>query len=92
MNVRFHASFERDLGKLKPSGRDAKRIRQRIEEMIAAHDWREISGVRKLAGGGNYYRIRVGTYRVGAVAKGADVVLARILHRRDFYRFFPPRR
>lgn len=91
MNVRFHVSFERDLGKLKLHSGDAKRVKQRIEEVIAARDWREVSGVRKLVGGGNYYRIRVGTYRVGAVAMGADVVLMRILHRRDFYRFFPPR-
>lgn len=92
MNVRFHVAFERDLRSLKLGSGDARRVKQRIEEIIAARGWREVSGVRKLAGGGNYYRIRVGTCRLGAVASGADVALVRILHRRDFYRFFPPRR
>lgn len=89
MNVRFRVSFERDLRRLKLSGGDARRVEQRIEEIITARDWREVPGVKKLVGGGNHYRIRVGAYRIGATAKGTDVELLRILHRRDFYRFFP---
>jgi mRNA-degrading endonuclease RelE of RelBE toxin-antitoxin system len=37
----------------------------------------------------NRYRIRVGDYRIGIEVQGNKVEMMRVLHRRDFYRYFP---
>ncbi len=38
---------------------------------------------------GNYYRIRVGNYRIGLVLDEAEISFVRVLHRKEMYRYFP---
>ncbi|NET50360.1 MAG: type II toxin-antitoxin system RelE/ParE family toxin [Merismopedia sp. SIO2A8] len=38
---------------------------------------------------GSFYRIRIGDYRIGIIAKGDLVSFIRVLHRREMYRNFP---
>ena len=47
--------------------------------------------VEKLKGYEDYYKIRVGQYRVGLQLDKAGKVVEfrRVLHRRDIYRYFP---
>lgn len=46
--------------------------------------------MKKLSGGsGDYYRLRVGDYRIGLEIEGEIIVFVRCLHRRDIYRYFP---
>jgi mRNA interferase RelE/StbE len=45
--------------------------------------------MKKLAGGKSYFRVRVGSYRLGFAAKGDTVTLIRFLHRKEVYRYFP---
>jgi len=61
----FRKSFQRDLKTLKKSHEILARIRQKIEEVEEAEDLQEVASVKKLSGGGDYYRIRVGDYRIG---------------------------
>jgi mRNA interferase RelE/StbE len=49
----------------------------------------DISGLKKLRGGTNYYRIRIGEYRVGLAVDEDRVEFVRVLHRREIYRYFP---
>lgn len=35
------------------------------------------------------YRIRIEDYRVGIAVQGDSIEIVRVLHRREFYRFFP---
>jgi mRNA interferase RelE/StbE len=37
----------------------------------------------------NRYRIRISDYRVGIEVFGEQVEIMRVLHRREFYRYFP---
>lgn len=67
------------------------RIREAIEEVEAAGDPEGLPSLKKLSGGnGDYYRLRVGDYRVGiemgTEMEGEEVVFARCLHRRGIYR------
>jgi mRNA interferase RelE/StbE len=48
-----------------------------------------VAGLKKLKGGGNYYRVRVGEYRVGLVIEGDSVTFMRFLDRKEIYRYFP---
>lgn len=88
MRLRFHAQFEKDLLKL----RDpilAKQVRKLILRLENTQNLSEIPNVKKMQGGPNFFRIRIGDYRVGLTKDGNAVTLMRVLHRREIYRYFP---
>jgi mRNA interferase RelE/StbE len=88
LNVRFQTSFARDLRALKDKAL-LERIKELIANVEAAQSLAEVSNLRKLHGGGGYYRVRVGDYRVGLATEEGAVVFVRVLHRREVYRYFP---
>ena len=49
----------------------------------------EIPTFKKLRGERNYFRIRIGDYRLGLKIEGQLVTLVRILNRKEIYRYFP---
>jgi mRNA interferase RelE/StbE len=56
------------------------------------HDCKKLSDVpslEKLAGHKNYYRIRIGNYRLGFELIEDRIELLAIMHRKEVYRFFP---
>ena len=87
--VKHTRTFYRELARL------PNRIRARIEEIAFGEAIREepfLGGrVEKLKGYRDYYKIRVGVYRVGLFIDKANRVIEfrRVLHRRDIYRYFP---
>ena len=88
MKVEFKKSFLKDieaLGDESTRGRVRKAIVQ-AEEATALH---EIHGIKKLRGGTQYYRIRIGEYRIGLLLREDTVVFVRCLHRKDIYRYLP---
>jgi mRNA interferase RelE/StbE len=89
MKTAFVKSFQRDLKALKIDHQIRRRIQKKIEEVEAASGLDELSSLKKLTGGENYYRIRVGDYRIGIVVEEDTVVFVRCLHRREIYRYFP---
>ena len=70
-----------------------KQVKERIQAAIvqveAAQTLREIGNVKKLKGSRNYYRLRIGEYRVALVYEEANVTFVRCLHRREIYRYLP---
>ena len=48
-----------------------------------------VSDKEKLGGAGNFFRIRIGDYRIGLALEGEGVEFVRCLPRRDLYRYFP---
>jgi mRNA interferase RelE/StbE len=88
LKVRFQASFAKDLRALKDKAL-LERIKELIANVEAAQSPAELSNLKKLHGGGGYYRIRIGDYRVGLATEAEVVVFVRVLHRREVYRYFP---
>ena len=88
MKVRFKASFATDLRALKDRP-ILDRIKATIATVESAESLLELSNLKKLRGGGAYYRVRVGDYRVGIAVEEDTVVFVRVLHRREVYRYFP---
>ena len=88
MRTAFRSSFARDLKKIKDRS-VLLLVRQAIEEVEGAADLQAIGKLKKMSGAGNYYRIRVGDYRIGIAVESDAVEFVRFLHRRDIYRFFP---
>lgn len=88
MNVAFDGSFLRDVRKLAD---DAVReqVRSAILTVEAARDLRSVPNLKKLSGGGSYYRIRIGDHRIGMSIKDNLVTFVRVLPRKDIYRYFP---
>ena len=88
MKTQFRASFAKDLRNIK--NRDSlKRIKETIEQVEKAQSAQDMPNLKKLKGGSNYYRIRVGEYRVGLIIESDMVTFVRCLHRKEIYRYFP---
>jgi mRNA interferase RelE/StbE len=88
LNVRFRASFAADLRTLKDKSL-LERVRALIADVESAESLPEIPNLKRLRGGGAYYRVRLGDYRVGLTVEKNAVVFVRVLHRREVYRYFP---
>ena len=88
MKVEFRSSFARDLKSLRNKTL-LKRVRAAIEDVEHAQSVSQISNLKKLRGRTNYYRIRIGDYRVGITVAGDTVVFVRLMNRKDIYKYFP---
>ncbi len=49
----------------------------------------EIPDIKAMRGYAGRYRIRIGDYRIGIEVNGDVIEVMRVLHRREFYRYFP---
>ncbi|MDD1414652.1 type II toxin-antitoxin system RelE/ParE family toxin [Dolichospermum sp. ST_con] len=88
MKTEFRKSFEKDLKNIKDSNL-LERVKLVIEEIENAVDLQEINNFKMMKTANNYYRIRVGNYRIGLSINNDLVTLVRILHRKEIYRYFP---
>ena len=88
MKVGFRESFAKDLRGVKDKGL-LNRVRELIEAVEKADSLADISNLKKLKGGGNYFRLRVGEYRVGIALEQDTVTFVRFLNRKDIYKYFP---
>jgi mRNA interferase RelE/StbE len=88
MNVEFRKSFEKDLSKIKDEAL-LQRIQLAIEEVERVDALSVLANIKKLKAAGEFYRIRVGDYRIGLSVRENIVVFVRVLHRKEIYRQFP---
>jgi len=88
VRVEFRESFARDLKGVKDKGL-LKRIKESIEAVEKADSPVEMSNLKKLKGGGNYFRLRIGDYRLGIALENDTVVFVRFLNRKEIYKYFP---
>jgi len=70
-----------------------QKVRDRISEIIhltqMAVSLSDIRNLKKLKGYKNYYRIRVGDYRIGIAVVEHVVIFSSFDHRSDIYKYFP---
>ena len=88
MDIRFEASFEKDLRGI----RDKKllnRVKDVIDEVKETEELGTLRNLTKLKGYKTFYRIRLGDYRIGIDISGSTIIFTRILHRKDIYKYFP---
>ena len=88
MKVFYEASFEKDLKKI-----DDQKMFDKIRELInlvkISNSISDMKNIKKLHGAKNYYRIRIGDYRIGFESIEDTIVFVRALHRKDIYKYFP---
>jgi len=88
MKVLFDKNFEKEL--LREHNANVKKaIKVIIFETEAAKNIHEVNGIKKLKGYKTFFRIKVGTYRIGIEIKNNVVCFITYGHRKDFYRYFP---
>lgn len=88
MRIEFRKTFEKDLTKLRGTVL-LNKIRVVIESVEAATTLAEVAHLKKLKGEDGYFRIRLGNYRIGLFLQDDTLRFVRVLHRREFYRYFP---
>ncbi|PSN16185.1 plasmid stabilization protein [filamentous cyanobacterium CCT1] len=88
MRVEFRKTFEKDLRKIREQALLGK-IKSIIEATEAAETLDEVANIKKLKGEDGYFRIRLGDYRIGLFLQDEVLLFVRILHRKEFYRYFP---
>ncbi|MCF8234077.1 MAG: hypothetical protein K9G67_06290 [Bacteroidales bacterium] len=67
----------------------AKKLFEVITELKNTKSLREINNIEKLKGYDKIYRIRIKDYRLGIFFDRNRIELARFLHRKDIYKYFP---
>lgn len=92
MKVIFDRSFYKCLDRGLPK-QIAKQVIEVIEKLEHAPGVHALPNIKKLAGFKNYYRIRIGQYRLGLELEDKQTVrLIMICHRKEIYRKFPERK
>lgn len=88
MKTIFKKQAIKDIAALnsEPRQKISKLIFETIPEIENIAD---IPHCKKIAGFSNYFRIRMGSYRIGFELRSNIVVIYRILHRKDIYKLFP---
>jgi mRNA interferase RelE/StbE len=89
VEVQYRESFLRDLKKLRGQPVYDKVFELVFTALPEADRLRDVTGVKAMRGYPNRYRIRIGDYRVGIEVHGDNVEVMRVLHRREFYHYFP---
>jgi mRNA interferase RelE/StbE len=89
LKVEYRQLFLKDLKKLKKQPVYQRVLNLAFEILPNTEDLKDLSNVKAMKGFPNRYRIRVGDYRVGIEVSGEQLEMMRVLHRREFYRYFP---
>jgi mRNA interferase RelE/StbE len=88
MEVTFDKSFSKSLDKI-----NDKIILKRIEKVILqcelASELNQISNLKKMVGFQNFYRIKIGDYRIGIEVINQTIDFLVVTHRKDIYKKFP---
>ena len=88
MEVLFKKAFIKDFKNLPKDIQE--RVRKLVfEEIPNKTNISDIPNIKRLKGDTEYYRIRVGNYRIGFKYNSGKIVFYRILHRKHIYKKFP---
>ncbi len=88
MEIRIDKSFEKDVKKIKQPDIQ-KKVAILIEKIQEISSFQELTNTKKIKGFSNFYRIRLGDYRIGVEIEDNTCIFLRILHRKDIYKYFP---
>jgi mRNA interferase RelE/StbE len=88
MKIQVNKAFLRELSKI------PFKERKRVEKLLFTDfenysNLDQIPNIGKLKGYSNYFKIRIGNYRIGLKYEKDTLTFERILHRKDIYKFFP---
>ena len=88
MKVEFNDSFLKDLKAVKNRS-VLENVRSVIEAVEQADRLDNVTYLKKMRGSREYFRIRIGDFRVGIKLENDTIIFIRFLNRKDIYRYFP---
>jgi len=88
LQIKYEASFEKDLKKIQDANL-LKQLKKLITIIKEADSTLHIPQIKKLKDHDTSYRIKIGNYRIGFEMVNDELILTRILHRKEIYRYFP---
>ena len=89
MEVQYRQAFLKDLKQLKSSESYQRIYVIAFTTLENINLLEEIPDIKAMRGYNGRYRIRIGDYRIGIEVNGDIIEVMRVLHRREFYRYFP---
>ncbi len=88
MKIEFTKSFLKDLKAVRDPKFKAA-IGEIINDVEIAPNIRSIQNISRLSGYRSYYRIKMGSYRIGLHYGNGILTFVAFHHRKDIYRHFP---
>jgi len=88
MTVEVTSDFNKDISKL----HDKKlllAVKTALQKIESAQSIADLPNLKKLQGTSNYFRLRIKDYRMGIFVTVDKITIARFLHRKEIYRYFP---
>ncbi|CCI26344.1 type II toxin-antitoxin system RelE family toxin [Microcystis aeruginosa] len=89
MKINYLPTFIKDIKDLKSTSSYSVIKNLVFTDILAVKQLSEINNLKKLKGEYNAYRIRIGDYRIVFFIEEDTITFARVLHRREFYSYFP---
>ena len=89
MKIEYRKLFLKNLKKLKKESVYQKIFEVTFTKLPQANSLKDIPNIKAMKGYPNRYRIRVGNYRIGIEVLDEKIDVIRVIHRRNFYRYFP---
>ncbi|MEW6620629.1 MAG: type II toxin-antitoxin system RelE/ParE family toxin [bacterium] len=89
MKIKYTKKFSQDIDKIKNQTTVKKRLWKLIQQIKETKELTTLKDVKKIQGYTEYFRIKVGDYRLGVKMKRDTVDMVRFLHRKEIYRYFP---
>ena len=84
MQIEFSEKFIKDIENI-----EEKKILIKLNKIIEDIKNKKPVKMKKIKGFKNFYRIRIGDYRLGIEMNKEKVIIKRFLHRKKIYRLFP---
>ena len=88
MKFKLNKQVEKDLRKIGDKS-VLMGFKEFLEEIKKASKVYDLNQVKKIKGGKNYYRYKYGDYRVGFKLEDNEIIILKLAHRREIYRYFP---
>ena len=88
MKVEYLKSFERDLRRVRDRSL-LNRVKAVLNELEDSESLEALSNMKAMKGLSEYFRVRIGEYRLGLKRIDDGVRVIRFLSRSDIYRKFP---
>ena len=88
MNVEYRKHFLKELAKI-PSSHRTDIENFIFHDLPSFKSLSECKKIERMKGYPGFYKVRFGDYRVGLHIEGDTLVLERVLHRKEIYRYFP---
>jgi mRNA interferase RelE/StbE len=90
MKLSIKKTFLKDIEKVtEPQKSEVKKFLEQLStNPHLLNNFRNIKRLQKTKKG-NFFRVRFGDYRLGYEKRHDEIIIYRVLHRKDMYRYFP---